>query len=263
VSSSAIASPVASESFQYNANSSIAGQGTGSGFSGAWTEPSLGSPNPNSDPELVVAPSLSSPNYSAIGNRLRLDDEQSYVSRPLSSAYSTGQLWISFLIRKDDQPARAGDYGGMTLNNGSGAELFIGDGGNVGDLNYVIEMTGGSPGTQASSTAVSSSVTQLVVGVQFDVSGVFDAVRLYINPNPGTFNPAVGFAAQKLDADIGTINGIAALSGYGASGRANPTYSVDEIRLGTSYLDVVPEPSSIAAIVLGAGSLLARRRRPI
>src|SRR5215213_9081891 len=81
--SAARATLLVNESFAYTSGSTIVGQSGGTGFSAAWEEPIVGDPNPNADPEVVLSPGMSSATGGS-GNRLTLDDEQTYVSRSIS-----------------------------------------------------------------------------------------------------------------------------------------------------------------------------------
>jgi uncharacterized protein (TIGR03382 family) len=77
-----------------------------------------------------------------------------------------------------------------------------------------------------------------------------------VNPPPGATPPAAA-SATKSDLDVGTITTI----GFAAG--ADATWTVDEVRIGSTFADVAPLPEPAAASLAGlAGlSLLGRRRR--
>jgi hypothetical protein len=82
-----------------------------------------------------------------------------------------------------------------------------------------------------------------------------DKFTLYVDPTPGGAEPLTG--TVKQDRDVGTVSALMLYS--------TGAFSVDEIRIGTTYADVTstPEPSSISFVgVLGflaCGRLMGRR----
>jgi MYXO-CTERM domain-containing protein len=80
-----------------------------------------------------------------------------------------------------------------------------------------------------------------------------ERVSLFVNPALGT-EPATA-SASALDVGSFIFDRIRIQAGNGDSG------SVDEIRFGTTYADVVPEPSAALMAALGVFSLVLRRRR--
>ena len=120
----------------------------------------------------------------------------------------------------------------------------------VGD--YVVESRGGNGQADSGIAAVTGQTTLLVLRADF-TSGI-DKFTLYVNPTPGGAEPLAG--AGKQDVDIGAVTGLTLYS--------TGAYSVDEIRVGTTFADVVPtvpEPSSVIMLAIGVGGLAAFRRR--
>lgn len=86
----------------------------------------------------------------------------------------------------------------------------------------------------------------------------FDRFALYIDPDSPI--ESENDAVRAPDRNIG-INGVTTLLGRIARIDANDVFLFDEIRIGTTFADVVPEPGAATLIALAGGALLVRRRR--
>src|SRR5712671_4219132 len=147
-------------------------------------------------------------------------------------------MYFSILIQPANTPATNHFYGlqlfSNAANTGDGHDLFVGKNGS--GLNWGLEYsTNFISGTTTSrvpvdaysgTPATSNQTVLLVVRVDFNF-GSPDVFSLYVNPTPGSAEPAV--ASAILTNDIGTQNGLALNSGNG--GRA----FFDEIRLGGTF----------------------------
>jgi hypothetical protein len=123
----------------------------------------------------------------------------------------------------------------MTLNGSLGNDLFIGKPGGGSSNQYVLETRGGT-GQVPSGAAVEVGHTAfLVVKAEF-VNGN-DTFTLYANPKPGEPQPSSGDAV-KSDLDLGTVSRIGIYS--------TGAFTVDEIRIGTTYADVTPKTAGCA-----------------
>lgn len=114
------------------------------------------------------------------------------------------------------------------MNGSLGNELFIGKaGGGVLDR-YVLENRGGAGQFASETPVVVGDVALLVVKAQF-LPGL-DVFTLYSNPQPGKPEPSAG--VTKSDLDLGTVSQIGIYS--------TGAFTIDELRIGTTYEDVVP-----------------------
>jgi hypothetical protein len=141
-------------------------------------------------------------------------------------------LYMSFLLRPE---GKLGDgifsgFFGVTLNGSLGNDLFVGKPGGGALGQYVVETRGGLGQVASDAPAKVGRTALMVLKAQF-MSGN-DIFTLHVNPRPGV-EPTGG--AMKTDLDLGAVSRI----GIYSTGE----FSVDEIRIGTSYADVVPAGS--------------------
>ena len=85
-----------------------------------------------------------------------------------------------------------------------------------------------------------------------------DQTTLWINPTDET--SASITATDTIGYAAGTINAYALRQGTSGTG-APGILAVDGLRVGTSFAEVVPEPTSLGLLGLGLGGLAVRRRR--
>jgi hypothetical protein len=159
---------------------------------------------------------------------------------------------------------------GMASGNGFGFELTTTNGSGTGNLVARLAATNG--GTAATYT---QGQANFVLGRFVYSAASNDQLQVWINPTAGQLTT---FSTSGLLADLGTntstvsattanitfttTSGVYLRSG----GTATSNWTGDELRVGTSFLDVVaavPEPSAAAALAgLGAlGVAVLRRRR--
>jgi hypothetical protein len=224
------AEPVAHDGFDLSFPVYAAG---GSGFAGPWA---LGGYNAFSAGYALREASLcyrglpgggtalSGGAFPAINGILRP------LQQPLGADNTT--VYLSFLVRPEGTLG-AGIYSGffgLTLNGSLGADLFIGKPGGGALDRWVLETRGGYGQAPSGTGAVVGRVALLVVKAQF-LPGR-DTFTLYVNPAPGHGEPGSGI--EKSDVDLGTVSNI----GVYSSG----AFTIDEIRIGTTFADVVPGP---------------------
>jgi hypothetical protein len=234
------AEPLVYEGFGYSPSSTLNGQSGGTGWSGAWsgsTQFVLGSGG------LGFAGGLpASGNFVMSGADLGNNkDIGRSLAIPLGAPGSTA--YFSFLMRPDGVVGQGFDNGtiGLILSAGpiTSNDLFVGKPGNGAQHPYVIESVGGAG--QQSSTVVPQAGQTVQLVVRVDFGAAIDTFRLFVNP--GALEPAT---PDAIKSDIN-------MSGIGRIYIAGPgAFSVDEIRIGTTFADVVqqssvPEPGSIVA----------------
>lgn len=252
------------EPFSYSVGS-LNGQTGGTGFSGAWT--SSGTAN-----TVVASPGLSYGFLTTSGNHVAGIQSMS-MRRPFSSAGLTGNgstLYFSILFSATDTTAgtataipsffsdSTGPYGqfsgfSVSYDIRSSTELYMDAriGGSVLATTLI-------PGAN-----FYGGVTDMVLGrITFSDTANQDRLEVWRNPalagDPGT--PLFNVTGQWTDP--GSNNSFY-MNKYNA-----PDRNIDEIRLGTTLVDVmpVPEPSACTLAVVTAGLAagvwrVSRRRR--
>jgi len=93
-----------------------------------------------------------------------------------------------------------------------------------------------------------------VLKFTFDAAG--DQVDIYRNPTPGA-EPAVPTATLTGANFDFSFDRLSMTRFVGNS----PVHHADEIRFGTTWSSVIPEPGSVALLVTAALCLVLRRRR--
>lgn len=135
-----------------------------------------------------------------------------------------------------------------------------------GQIGVNIDPIGSGIETVFTSSGLDLSTTTFIVGEYTVGTGSSDGLTMYFDPTDLT--DVAGTAAQSFTFLESSLAGgtFASISSVGIQSTAGALYEYDEIRLaygtGASLADVVliPEPTS-AALLLGAASLLALRRR--
>jgi hypothetical protein len=205
----------------------------GAGFSAPWVQ---GGFNAFASGYVANADSLSYPSlltgtggsvsggaFSAINGAIR------NLAQPLGADNTTA--YVSFLIRPDGTLSDGifNGFFGVTLNGSLSNDFFVGKPGGGALDQYVIETRGGSGQVASGASAAVGQTALLVLKAQF-LSGN-DIFTLYANPKPGSSEPSNG--AVKSDLDLGSVSKI----GIYSSG----AFTVDEIRIGTTFEDVTPK----------------------
>jgi hypothetical protein len=202
------------------------------------------------------------PRVAQIGNASNGDNQ---ASRTFAS--QTGTLYFSFLFNLNTSlGASDNDFIQFSLNN----DTNIANSGSIGDLSnspgintFSARIGGTSGGTTAqSTTTIGNSTTYFLVGKMSKVSAstTYNRMDLFINPNSLT-EPGTTDATQTL-----TSSGNTAVSFFTLrtdSIDSTDLYWFDELRIGTTWADVVaaPEPAAWALLLGGLGMLAVLRRR--
>lgn len=214
---------------------------------GGWTTGSFG--------PQVVAGNLSYADYGSSGAAVKLVPDNETVTKPLGSVaggVNGGDIWIGVLYQ--DQQIVPSNLLNTALRvallNGSTEVATIGRGGNVLKTEYGISPWPSAAFAQGSDTDTHLLLTRLAFGAgNVAVSVWFDpnlSVPLASPTATNTF-PMFSFNTVKL---------------YAFGNSAYPAV-FDELRIGTTYLDVVPEPATLMLICCSAFAFLGRRRTVI
>ena len=116
----------------------------------------------------------------------------------------------------------------MTLNGSLGNDLFMGKPGGGADAQYVLEARGGAFQVPSGTPTVVGRTALLVVRADFRPGK--DVFTLYVNPSLRDPEPSSG--TVEADLDLGVVSRIGIYS--------TGAFAVDEVRIGTTYADVVP-----------------------
>ncbi len=233
---------IAYEGMDYPTPGDLLQKNGGFGWGGAWQPGGFNASFP--DAYDIASPSLDYPLLIENGNRATTGAANviTGISRPLASpipAAQTTTRFLSVLLRQQNTSGVFNGFFGVYLDGGgiNDDDVYIGKPGG-GQLNrWVVETRGGAGQVAAPDPVVPNQTTLLVLRGDFRPGA--DTFSLWVDPNlitPGIPPPE----AVKSDLDIGQVNGLVIYSG-GA-------FSVDEIRWGNTFFDVVPipEPGSIA-----------------
>lgn len=223
---------IAYEPFDYPAETSVMNGNGGFGFNSPWLPGGFNAKLPNlyrtadgvlDYPGLAMQGSThvkGEPTQQGIGGLGRT------FATPLGEDNTT--LYLSFLHRPDG----AEEYGSVVLGTGQGNELAVGKSSSTGE--YYVSHRGGT-GRMLSGVPGEIGKTRLVV-VKMEFLPGPDRFTLFMDPTPGSAEPADG--TVKEDLDLQRAEKIFLYS--------RAAWSVDELRLGTTWEDVTPAAPSPA-----------------
>lgn len=210
-------------------------QNGGTNWTGAWEQPiNIASPGLAHD-NLVVGGNKMTPGAGNIDANRRFADQ------------SSGALWFSFV---SNTPSGTGIRVGA-LNGGWGGIYF-------GKETWTSDYRSGN-----NPTGISGQGVQSLIVVRMDLTTGNDSARMWVFPQ-GASIPDPNLAQLPNDAqgtytggtnDLGSIFFFRVQVSQGAS--------IDEMRVGTTYGDVValtPEPATMALMGMGAVALIRRRK---
>lgn len=172
---------------------------------------------------------------------------------------SVGSLYFSFLMQKTNVTNR-------TLNlaffNGT-TELFnIGQNnsasGNLGTLGVNF----GGLNYPTSALTLGNDMHLIIGKLDFEVSSSMDRITLWVNPMDITGGEGSLTPYLTVDSNLTTtgLDSIRLFAGQTSGGFNAVTGNFDEIRVGSSFASVIPEPSTALLGGLGLLALLRRRR---
>ena len=257
--SPAHAALIAYEGFDYASGTDILGQSGGTGWAAgsSWSgyDPSV------TWPGVVSSSGLSYGSLAIQGNALttattpgpKLSSSAIYWRNLPQFGQEGTTLYVSFLFRPE---TGYGYYGGVNLTDDIGRGIYVGKSGAVGYNNYGLE---GPLGViDSSSVPVTAGETVFIVLKAQFLAGN-DIYSIFINPALDGAESAAVPSAVKTNFDpanplFGTTF---QFNNYGY-------YTIDEIRVGTTYADVmptaVPEPTSLSLFAVGFAALAGRTR---
>jgi hypothetical protein len=247
---------VAYEGFEsYTASTALSGDSGGTGWTANWA--AIAGVN-------VKAATLSYSNGSVVvsGGSLSggVDDATNATSAASRSVTAqTGTLYMSllmampaglstddfvhFMFNDDTVNTNSGGFGKIsTTTIKLGARIGTGNGGTTTDS--TVDLTG-------------TDTFFLVGKISKVASATYNRLDLYINPSSLT-EPVTADAVRSADSTISTISFFSLRT---ANLDAADRVQFDELRLGTTFADVVPEPATGVLMMLGA-MLLGSRRAP-
>jgi len=230
---------IAQESF--DTTGALVGSTGGSGWADSWSGDSA---NVKAGSLRDTTGSLpTSGGHVEITPGLSLSETARNVDQSLGATGTS--LWLSFLVQPDNTGTLLA-FGGITFGD-PGSAVYAGYQGDefiLGTANSVFGIV------DTSTLAVSGETAFLVVRVDFLAGN--DEVTLYVNPTPGAGTPdsPAPAIAYKSDVDLGTFTQVSVTAGRGLISANAP--EVDELRIGTTYLDVAP--ASIAPTTTGASA---------
>lgn len=232
---------LAYEGFDYDPGTGAIATGGGTGWLGNW----------DSSPDFTIgATGLSQGSLQVSGRAATGPESGSFDSSRQFSSINSGSLWFSFLIT-----SAPGSYTKLMLRNtGFASPVYVGvepwessihtgnsfDALNIGTRNqqyFIIGRidfdAGDTPGNEAARVWVVTAPTSPSADAPSDASATFT-------------DTDVG--------DLGTLNRV-------RLHLSDPNSSIDEIRLGTTYADVVPVPEPAAVTLFAIAGLVCCRRR--
>ena len=240
---------VASDSFDYSAGS-IDGQNGGTGFSGAWSSPTA---------EQVTSGSLSQIGLPTAGNKLEITGGGSTitVSRPANifdlSADATH--YVSVLMNKGGTGGQSGEFAKLHFQATSG---FFGGFEFRSDEKVALQTRAGA--------VTGTEVLALNTDYLFVMKIVTTAASV---ANGDVFSLAWFKAGDAIPANEASItwdltysinNGAPGNSSAQFISGASITTGYDELKIGTEFGDVIPEPATLGLVGLVGAALLAGRR---
>ena len=242
------------EAFDYTVGSTLIVPDTRAGF-GGWTIPSFQNVASSSDPLLATSPSWTLPtNFPATaGNALEFVGGGDDPILEITNQGSTGIIYSSFVFRVTDQAA-------VTANNTAPAYFysFAKVATNLTSLNYTscvyfvktgddtfklgISENNNINNVVYTTTALSVN-TDILVVIAYDIDNAVSS--MWINPAADGVQPTTTFVTNETATSTRTDLSMVRLNLD--SNAKTPTIVMDELRIGNTWLDVVPSTLSVAS----------------
>jgi hypothetical protein len=234
--------------------------------------------------------SYSNTNYPASTGGAALIAGPGQIGRSFGQTVDSGTFYFSYLTQKTDLDVRTVNFSFFGANerlaigqfasnvntraqdgtwlNGAGANdgsfaLFVANSQNNTAVQTIQSAINGVYVNTTAPISYSLNTTFLVLGkFEFNYAGgVEDRFTLYINPTDLTNEANLTPYLQLSHNDFGSLTGFRMFAGGDVTNFPASAAMFDEIRFGSSFAQVIPEPGSAALLMLGAAGLLVRRRK--
>lgn len=220
-------SPIAYESFNYEAGTDANNQSGGVGWLAEWSAPLAAA-------GTIVPKTLIYEGTSALpgsGNAVKMSPAKGYkISRDFSKPVTSGDFWVSYLYSNSnpsDDGVSATGYSTLRLKSGESA-ILAAAGANGAKPRFSLEYVKEEDGTLLGSPVTANQVYLVTVHIE-DVGSKSSRVSVYLNDN---------FETPDLTGSTDTSSGITGVDFVWGDAGANFEVSLDEIRVGTTQADV-------------------------
>lgn len=239
--------------------------------------------NPGGDTAALTAPAMTglTGNWSYISN----DSGDTYINRSSTSLTDAFEFYKSSnTIRTVHRDTDTGHFSGIANNESFYASaIFRTADITNGDLTVILDndldgtssdiffgfsngsfVAGAVAGANTSGGSLAANTDyRVVIRVTYNISGVTDEISLWVNPTLESDTATIsGLQGSIIRGQFSTggINGIT-ISGQDLGGFTSAF--VDDIRVGTTFAEAIPEPSTYALTlsVLAVGAVMLRRRQ--
>ncbi len=234
---------VAYEGFNYTAGEALNEKNGGTGWAGAWTN--------NGDGSVILTPGLTYTDSNSavlptVGNsgQFASDNDGNFRSPTLTPETVGTSLYISFIAKMDS--ATSGQYAGVSLFQGGGETMFLGD--PSAPSTWGIDPKDGTVNSGATSVD-----TQVFLVYRIDFLAASAEIRMFENPLLSTEPLNAEATASATRTSVLDWDRVRIQSGNGGG-------KVDELRIGTTYADVVPEPGVFSLLGIAAVAMCLRRK---
>jgi hypothetical protein len=259
------ASLIAYDAFDYTAGATLGGRNGGTGWSGAYGSVPTAASVSTFAPSSQLSYTSGSIAVAGGSGSVRITGNTSPGGlRPFAS--QTGTVYASLLFRPGSTPTNDDFISffltGATnsLNSNAQPSLQFGDL-NVSDDYFGVRASNSSADTTQNITGSFATGTTYFLVAEFSKvsSSNYDTIKLWVNPTDTTTPLTTPSATATRD------TGLASLGRFGirtVNIGSGETHEFDELRIGTTWQSVVPipEPATIATLLVVSSSLLLRRR---